>query len=91
MGVTEILRRIWLFSENKIKSSESFSEQPTQLIIAAHNCHKVLSLTVKYGLNDQKKISLFFSGPHAWSGVSMFTMWEGFQRNAYPTSTFENP
>ena len=39
MGITEILRRMWLFSTNKIKSSESFSKQPTQLIIAAHNCH----------------------------------------------------
>jgi hypothetical protein len=27
------LRRIWLFSANKIKSSESFSKQPTQLIV----------------------------------------------------------
>ena len=33
MGITEILRRIWLFSSNKIKSSESVSKQPTQLII----------------------------------------------------------
>ena len=33
MGITEILRRIWLFSANKVKSSESFSEQPTQLIV----------------------------------------------------------
>ena len=39
MGITEILRRIWLFSANKIKSSEYFSKQPTQLIIMAHNCH----------------------------------------------------
>ena len=39
MGITEILRRIWLFSANKIKNSESFSKQPTQLIIAANNCH----------------------------------------------------
>ena len=44
MVITEILRRIWLFSANKIKSSESFSKQPTQLIIAAHNCHKVNNL-----------------------------------------------
>ena len=28
MGITEILRSIWLFSANK-KSSESFSKQPT--------------------------------------------------------------
>ena len=39
MGITEILRRIWLFSANKLKSSESFIKQPTHLIIAAHNCH----------------------------------------------------
>ena len=45
MGITEILRRIWLFSANKMKSYESFSKQPTQLIvelnpscIAVHNC-----------------------------------------------------
>ena len=29
----EILKRIWLFSVNKIKSSESVSKQPTQLIV----------------------------------------------------------
>ena len=39
LGITEILRSIWLFSANKIKSSKSGSKQPTQLIIAAHNCH----------------------------------------------------
>jgi hypothetical protein len=37
------LRRIWLFSANKTKSSESFSKQPTQLIVELnsplHNCH----------------------------------------------------
>jgi hypothetical protein len=33
MGITEILKSIWLFSENEIKSLESFSKQPTQLII----------------------------------------------------------
>ena len=32
MRITETLRRIWLFSANKIKDSESFSKQPTQLI-----------------------------------------------------------
>ena len=39
MGITEILRRIWLFSANKTKISKNVSKQPTQLIIAAHNCH----------------------------------------------------
>ena len=33
MGNTEILKRIWLFSANKMKSSESFSKQPTQFIV----------------------------------------------------------
>ena len=33
MGITEILGRIWLFSTNKTKSFESFSKQPTQLIV----------------------------------------------------------
>ena len=40
MGITEIFRRIWLFSANKIKSSELFSKQTAQLIMAAHNCQK---------------------------------------------------
>ena len=33
MGITEILRRIRLFSANKIKSSEFVSKQPTQFIV----------------------------------------------------------
>jgi hypothetical protein len=37
MGITEILRRVWLFSEKQVKRSESFSKQPTQLIIVADN------------------------------------------------------
>ena len=42
MGMREILRRIWLFSAIMIKSSESGSKQPTQLIITAHNCHNFM-------------------------------------------------
>jgi hypothetical protein len=33
MGITGILRGIWLFSANKIKNFESFSKEPTQLIV----------------------------------------------------------
>ena len=33
IGITEILRRIWLFFANKEKSSESGSKKPTQLIV----------------------------------------------------------
>ena len=53
MEITKILRRIWLFSANKIKSSEFFSKQPTQLIVAAHNCHIYLPLKSN-GFEDPK-------------------------------------
>jgi len=45
MGIIEMLRRIWLFSANKIKSSKSVSEKTnstyrgTQLIIVAEIRH----------------------------------------------------
>jgi hypothetical protein len=39
MGISDILRRIWLLSANKIKNSESVGKQPTQLIIAAEIRH----------------------------------------------------
>ena len=42
MGITEILRRIWVFSANKMKSSESVSEHQIQLIIAAEIRHNGL-------------------------------------------------
>ena len=59
MGITEILRRNWLFSANKIKKS---SESPTQLIIAAHNCH--ISFTAhkqtQFQIIDSKFVKLSF-------------------------------
>ena len=43
MGITEILKRIWLFSANEIKSSEFVGRQPTprqtQPIIVAEIMH----------------------------------------------------
>ena len=52
IGITEILGRIWPFSANKIKKkSESVSKQPTQLIIATHNCHKCYPFR-KYPTNE---------------------------------------
>ena len=33
MGITEFFGRIWLFSSNEIKSSESLSKQSPQLIV----------------------------------------------------------
>ena len=45
MGITEVLRRIWLFSANKIKSSESFSKQPTQLIVELNSSLRQIIVT----------------------------------------------
>lgn len=47
MGITEILRRIWLLSANKIKSSQSVSKQPTQIIVELNS-----SLWQKLGTLD---------------------------------------
>ena len=46
MGITEILRRIWIFSANKIKSSESFSKQPTQLIVELNSSLRHIIVTM---------------------------------------------
>ena len=53
MEITEIWRRIWLFSANKIKISESFSKQPTQHIIA----DSVLKVRFWYFLTEHVKVS----------------------------------
>ena len=45
MGITEILRRIWLFSANKTKSFESFSKQPTQLIVELNSSLRHIIVT----------------------------------------------
>ena len=45
MGITEISRRIWLFSANKIKSSESFSKQQTQLIVKLNSSLRHIIVT----------------------------------------------
>jgi hypothetical protein len=55
MGITDILRRIWIFSANKIQSFESLGKQPTQLIIKLNS-----SLRQKLGtkLRRKKKLML---------------------------------
>ena len=52
MEITEILQMIWLFSANKIKSSESVSKQPTQLIVK-------LNLLLRQKLGTQNLIKLW--------------------------------
>ena len=46
MGITEILKRIWLFSAKKIKSSESVSKQPTQLIVELNSLLRHIIVTM---------------------------------------------
>ena len=56
MGITRILRSIWLFSANKIKSSGFFSKQPAQLIVKLNpSLRQHIIVTV---------VSLAFSGIH---------------------------
>jgi hypothetical protein len=60
MGVTEILRRSWLFSANKIKSSESFSKQLTQLIVQLNSSLRqtgqpLIIFIFEFWLLDQSK------------------------------------
>ena len=45
MGTTEILGKIWLFSANKIKSSESGSKQPTQLTVELNSSLRHIIVT----------------------------------------------
>ena len=64
MGITEILRRIWLFSANKIRVLNlvvNNNSSSNQLIIAAHNCHKyVQSIWLVRKLFDHMFYFLFF-------------------------------
>ena len=46
MGITEFLGWIWLFSTNKTKSSESFSKQPTQLIVDLNSSLRHIIVTL---------------------------------------------
>ena len=58
--ITEILRRIWLFSANKIKSSESFSKQPIQLIANLNSSLRHIIVTNAFFRKKERwKYSLF--------------------------------
>ena len=68
--ITEILRSIWLFSANKIKSSESVSKQPTnsthcrtQLIIGAEIRHiGQINVTIEYYFIQRSQVE----DPETW-------------------------
>ena len=53
MGITETLRKIWLFDANKMKSSESGSKQPTQIIFKLNSSlrHIIVTLNLCSGQN----------------------------------------
>ena len=69
MGITEILRRIWLFSANKIKSSESFIKQPTQLIIELNLSLRQIIVTIVGGLMGRsEKVDVIYE----WSLTRMY-------------------
>ena len=59
MGITEILRRISLFSANRTKSSESFSKQPTQLIVERNSSLWQIIVTIDF------RVKLFLM-EHSW-------------------------
>ena len=59
MAITEILRRIWLFSANKIKSSESFSKQPIQLIANLNSSLRHIIVTNAFSRKNRKMITIF--------------------------------
>jgi hypothetical protein len=60
MGITESLRRIWLFSANKIKSSKSVSKQATQLIVKLNSSLQQKLGTLVAGNNPVLVRMLFF-------------------------------
>ena len=65
MGITEILRRIWLFSANKTKSSEFISKQPTQLIVKLNSSLRQIIVTY---VCDQTQKFLYFTEKDSCSG-----------------------
>ena len=61
MGITELLRRIWLFSANNIKSSESFIKQ-SQLIVKLNSSLRQIidSLLSWHFLFKKQTADIFF-------------------------------
>ena len=59
MNVEIILRRIWLFSANKIKESESFSKQPTQFIGELNSSlpHIIVSINSEKLTQNSRKLT----------------------------------
>ena len=69
MGRTEILRRIWLFSANKRKSSKSFSKHPTHLIVELNSSLQYIIVTMDISITKIRnfgQLLLTLMWPIAW-------------------------
>ena len=82
MVITEILRRIWLFSANKVKSSESFSKQPTQLIVELNSS---LRHTIATYERSNPLVLVYYSHFHQ-NKLRINFRWTGFSLKKFPTS-----
>ena len=68
MGITKILRKIWLFSANKIESSESGSKQPNQLILKINSSLRHIIVTNEIKACSHRYSSLYSYYDEKWHG-----------------------
>ena len=82
MGITEILRRVWLFSANKIKSSETFSKQPTQLIVELNSSlrHIIVPKVLSQHFDYKTPEIYWFIGAKIPNAMSIFKAYLSFQQ-----------
>jgi hypothetical protein len=67
MGITEILRKICLFSANEIKSSESFYKQPTQLIVELNSLLRHLIVTMQFSIKIKQHLIQLVQNQQNWT------------------------
>ena len=87
MEITEILRRIWLFSANKIKSSESFKKLPTKLTVEVNSSvrHIIVTNIPKYSIKGHEHV-------YVWDYLYVSETWKLFQnarrwkKGGYPSN-----
>ena len=80
----EILRRIWIFYANKIKSSESFSKKPAQLIIELNSSLQHIIVTKNFpnyfvrniSRNKNLKITIHILGLLTHIMLPPLSIWE---------------
>ena len=82
MGIKEILRMIWLFSASKIKWSESFSKQPTQLIVELNSSlrHIIVPKVLSQHFDYKTPEIYWFIGAKIPNAMSIFKAYLSFQQ-----------